>query len=155
MEHRVLLRFAVGYHAVLGATLLLLPYDVLSSLGLEQPPYWLPYIAASMGPIAAACLLEWAYRDESLRRGLVAAVVVGNGFAAAAVILDVTAEGLAWTLYGPGVAAVLWAYLLWDVVSPRPQPSSVEEPPKEPGPEPLAPVEPREPAEGAAAGSDE
>ena len=119
MSPERLLRIGAIYHAVLGATLLLLPGDVLRSLELQPPKIWLFYYGAAAAPAVAALLLEGARRRADLRAGLCAAVGVGCLVGMALTLGLVVWEDLPRVLLGPGFAAGLWAWLLWGVYSPE------------------------------------
>lgn len=114
-----LLRIGAVYHGILGATLLLLPGDVLRSLELQPPRIWLFYYGSAAAPAVAALLLEAARRRLDLRAGLTAAVGVGCLVGMALTLVLVVWEDLPRVLLGPGFAAGLWGWLLWGVYSPE------------------------------------
>ena len=116
-----LLKVAAIYHAVVGLVLVLLPGDLFRSLGIDPPRYWLFFYAAATAPLLAAWLLEWARRRPALREGLCGAVMAGELLGGALILALVTWEDLPWPLLGPGLAAGLWAWLLWGVYSPEPR----------------------------------
>jgi ABC-type Mn2+/Zn2+ transport system permease subunit len=119
MPKERLLRIAAAYHAFLGAVCALLPGDLFRSLGVEPPRYWTLYYLAVSGPLLAAVLLEIARRRADLRSGLVLAVLLWQLFAMLVLLVTVVWSGLPRVLVGPAVAAGLWAWLLWDVLSPQ------------------------------------
>ncbi len=116
-----LLRIGAVYHALLAATLLLIPADLFRALGIDPPGYWLFVYAAGAGPAVAAVLLELARRRPAEREGLLLAVLIGNLAGMAVVLFSVVWEELPRLLLGPGFAAGLWAWLLWNVYSPEPE----------------------------------
>lgn len=116
-----LLRIATGYHALLGVTLLLIPRDLFMALDMEAPPHWIFVYAAGAAPALAAVLLELARRRPAERAGLLLAVVLGELAAMSVVLFSVVWEDLPRLLLGPGFAAGLWAWLVWNVYSPEPE----------------------------------
>jgi hypothetical protein len=114
-----LLRIAGAYHGALGVVLLLLPRDLFAFLKVEEPRQWLFYYLTAVVPLVAAIVCEVARRRSDLRPGLVFGLVLGNVTAAAVVIFFVAWSDLPQVLLGTGVAAGLWAWLLWGVYSPE------------------------------------
>ena len=112
-----LLRIAVGYHLLVGLVFAIFPVDALASLALDPPRYWVLWYAACSGPLVMAGLLHLARRRADLRAGLVAAVAIWNLTAMAVGIFFVVWSELPGVLYGPAVAAGLWAWLLWGLYS--------------------------------------
>lgn len=126
MKPARLLRVAVAYHGVLAAVLLLLPRDLFAFLKVEEPRHWLFYYLAAVTPAVAAVACELARRRIDLRPGLVFGLVLGNVAAMVVVIFFVVWSELPQALLCTGVAAGLWAWLLWGVYSP-----DVADPPSE------------------------
>ncbi len=124
MSPERLLRIGALYHGVMGATLLLLPGDLLRSLEMQPPGVWLFYYGTAAAPALAGLLLEVARRRPDLRPGLCAAVGLGSLFAMVLTLGLVVWEDLPRVLLGPGFAAGLWAWLLWGVYSPESEDAS-------------------------------
>ncbi len=118
MKPARLLRIAAAYHGALGLVLLLLPRDLFTFLGLEEPTHWLLYYMVAATPVVASLACELARRREDLRPGLVFGLVLGNVASMVVVIFFVVWSGLPWALLCTGAAAGLWAWLLWGVYSP-------------------------------------
>ena len=112
-----LLRIAALYHGGLGLVFLALPGDVVRSLGLEAPRYWLLYYLAVAAPAVAGGLLEAARRRPELRPGVVVAVQAGNLAAMVVVVFFTIWAGLPALLLSSAAAAGLWAWLLGGVYS--------------------------------------
>ena len=118
MKPARLLRIAAAYHGVLGAVLLLLPRDLFAFLGVDEPRYWLFYYLTAISAVVAGVACELARRRLDVRPGLVLGLVLGNVAAAVVVIFIVVWSELPQALLCTGVAAGLWAWLLWGVYSP-------------------------------------
>ena len=123
-----LLRIAGAYHGALGVALLLLPRDLFAFLKVEGPRHWLFYYLVAVAALVAAAACELARQRLDLRAGLVMGLVMGNVAVAVVVILFVAWSDLPQALLCTGVAAGLWAWLLWGVYSPE-----AAEPPPPPG----------------------
>lgn len=121
MSPERLLRIGAVYHGLLGVSLLLLPGDFFRFAGLEAPPHWLFVCGSGLGPTLAAVLLELARRRPHEREGLLLAVILGSLSGGALTLGFVVWEDLPRLLLGPGFAAGLWAWLLWNVYSPLPE----------------------------------
>lgn len=121
MSPERLLRVGVAYHALLALTVLLIPGDLFAALGMEAPRYWIFVYAAGAAPALAALLLELARRRPAIRAGLLLAVALGQIAGMGVVLFSVVWEELPRLLLGPGFAAGLWAWLLWNVYSPEPE----------------------------------
>jgi hypothetical protein len=116
-----LLRIGAGYHALLALTLLILPGDLFRALGMERPHTWLFVHGSGLAPALAAVLLDLARRRPDLRPGLLVAVLAGELCGMVLLLGSVVWEDLPRLLLGPGFAAGLWAWLLWNVYSPEPE----------------------------------
>lgn len=116
-----MLRIAAGYHGFVGLVLLLLPQDFFTFLKLDPPRHWLFYFIAAAVPLVAAIACEAARRDPELRPGLLFGLIAGNLAAAVVIIGVVTWTQMPPALYGSGIAAGLWAWMLWNVYSPEPK----------------------------------
>jgi hypothetical protein len=116
-----MLRIAAVYHGLMGAVLLLLPTDFFTFLKLDPPSNWLFYAIAGATPVVAGAACEVAVRRLDLRPGLLFGLILGNVIAALLIIGIVTWTQLPPVLYGSGIAAGLWAWLLWNVYSPEPK----------------------------------
>lgn len=126
MKPARLLRIASAYHGALGVVLLVLPRDLFAFLAVEEPRHWLFYYLSAVAPVVAAVACELARRRPALRPGLVFGLVLGNVAAMVVVIFFVVWSELPQALLCTGVAAGLWAWLLWGVYSP-----DVGEPPEQ------------------------
>ncbi len=115
-----MLKIAAAYHVAVGAVFAVFPVDALANMALDPPRYWGLWYAACSAPLVMAGLLHLARRREDLRAGLVAAVAVWNVVAMVLGIFFVVWSELPIILYGPAVAAGLWAWLLWGVYSADP-----------------------------------
>jgi len=116
-----MLRIAAVYHGLVGAVLLFLPGDFFTFLELEPPRHWLFYLLGAATPVVAAVACEAARRRVDLRPGLLFGLIVGNLAAAAIIVGVVTWTQMPRVLYASGIAAGLWAWLLWDVYYPEPK----------------------------------
>ncbi len=115
-----MLKIAAAYHVAVGAVFAVFPVDALANMALDPPRYWALWYAACSAPLVMAGLLHLARRREDLRAGLVAAVALWNLVAMVLGIFFVVWSELPAILYGPAVAAGLWAWLLWGVYSADP-----------------------------------
>ena len=121
MSPERLLRIGTGYHAVLAATLILIPSDLFAALGMDAPRYWIFVFGAGAAAAVAAVLLDRARRRPDERPGLLVAVQGGELAAMVVVLGSVVWEELPRLLLGPGFAAGLWAWLLWNLSAEPPQ----------------------------------
>lgn len=114
------MKIAVAYHLVAGLVFAVFPVDALASLALDPPRHWGLWYAACAGPITMAGLIHLARRRPDLRPGLITAVALWNVVAMSLGVFFVVWSELPAVLYGPALAAGLWAWLLWGVYSPDP-----------------------------------
>lgn len=147
VKQEQLLRIAAAYHGLLGIVMVLLPGDLFRFLGIEPPRHWLLYYLVASAPLVAAFACELARRRPVLRPGLALGLAAGNVAVMAVVVFFVCWSGLAWPVLGTGVAAGLWAWLLWGAV--RPAATGAASPSAAPPPPAASPVPPET---GAATG---
>ena len=117
MNPERLLRIAALYHGGFGLVFLVLPGDVVRSLGLEPPRYWVLYFLAAAAPAIAGGLLEAARRKPALRPGVVVSVQAGNLVAMVLLVFFTVSTGLPSLVLFSAAAAGLWAWLLGGVYS--------------------------------------